>query len=302
MPSPLRCARSSPRRAEADTIPNQGVDDRPATDGIPTAHQQSLRLVSCRRSGSAGQVGPFERRGLDRVQASGPQYGLLPALEADVPHGHVGSSAPVPPTPGRGDPARGHRPLGQGAVKLRRGAVPPHVGGYGHAGHDHPRPHVAELRGAIVHSGCYNRTLTPTASNTNSEAAGPSPDVYHAFSPLLFADRLDRPVLIVHGTDDPNPPTQPEQAVDLYRAILATGGHARSVLLPHEGHAFLFQKSHQALVRAHVRWLRRCGGGGTRGPACRGLPVPAASLNPIGSAWSGRATGRGGARPRPCGG
>ena len=31
-----------------------------------------------------------------------------------------------------------------------------------------------------------------------------------ALQPLLFADRLDRPVLIVHGTDDPNPPTQPE--------------------------------------------------------------------------------------------
>jgi hypothetical protein len=45
----------------------------------------------------------------------------------------------------------------------------------GRPGHDHPRPHVAELPGAIVHSGCDNRTLTPTASNTNGEAAGPSP-------------------------------------------------------------------------------------------------------------------------------
>jgi pimeloyl-ACP methyl ester carboxylesterase len=100
------------------------------------------------------------------------------------------------------------------------------------------------------------------------------PDVYHVFSPLLFADRLDRPVLIVHGTDDPNPPTQPEQAVDLYRAIVATGGHAAWSSSPHEGHAFLFQESHQALVREHARWLRRCGGGGTRGTACRGIPSP----------------------------
>jgi dipeptidyl aminopeptidase/acylaminoacyl peptidase len=144
----------------------------------------------------------------------------------------------------------------------------------GDPGHGHPRPHVAELRGTIVHSGCYNRTLTVDGFQYERRSYWAVPDVYHAFSPLLFADRLDRPVLIVHGTDDPNPPTQPEQAVDLYRAIVATGGHARLVLLPHEGHAFLFQESHQALVREHARWLRRCGGGGTRGTACRGIPSP----------------------------
>jgi hypothetical protein len=45
----------------------------------------------------------------------------------------------------------------------------------GDPGHNHPRPHVAELRSAIVHSGCYNRTLTPDGSSTNGEATGPSP-------------------------------------------------------------------------------------------------------------------------------
>lgn len=99
------------------------------------------------------------------------------------------------------------------------------------------------------------------------------PDVYHAFSPLLFADRLNRPVLIVHGTDDTNPPTQPEQAVDLYRAIVATGGHARLVLLPHEGQRS-WSRSRTRPSSAHARWLRRCGGDGTRGTACRGIPSP----------------------------
>jgi len=109
----------------------------------------------------------------------------------------------------------------------------------GDPGHDHPRPHLAELRGAIVQSGCYNRTLTPDGFQYERRSYWAVPDVYHAFSPLLFADRLDRPVLIVH-----------------------------------EGHAFLFQGSHQAIVREHARWLRRCGGGGTRGTACRGIPSP----------------------------
>jgi hypothetical protein len=174
----------------------------------------------------------------------------------------------------------------------------------GDPGHDHPRPHVAELRGAIVHSGCCNRTLTPDGSSTNGERRSywAVPDVYHAFSPLLFADRLDRPVLIVHGTDDTNPPTQPEQAVDLYRAIVATGGHARLVLLPHEGQrSWSKSRTRPSSASTHDGCGVAAGAAPPRYRLSR-YPVPAASLTPIGSAWSGRATGRGGARPRPCGG
>jgi hypothetical protein len=49
--------------------------------------------------------------------------------------------------------------------------------------------------------------------------------VYHAFNPLLFADQSDRPVLIMHGVEDENLNTSPDQAIALYQAIIATGGH-----------------------------------------------------------------------------
>jgi hypothetical protein len=114
---------------------------------------------------------------------------------------------------------------------------------------------VAELSAAIAHSGAYNRTLTPIGFQYERRSYWQAPAVYQAFSALHFADRLDRPVLIVHGADDTNPATTPEQAVDLYRAIVASGGHARLVMLPGEDHNLRHRESLRAVVDEQRRWL-----------------------------------------------
>jgi dienelactone hydrolase len=117
--------------------------------------------------------------------------------------------------------------------------------------------HLPELKAAIVHNGCYNRTLTPTGFQYERRSYWEAPELYHAFSALLFADRIDRPVLIVHGAEDTNPATTPDQAVHLYQGVVAAGGHARLVLVPNEGHLFQYQETQQALVEAHRQWLAR---------------------------------------------
>jgi dienelactone hydrolase len=114
---------------------------------------------------------------------------------------------------------------------------------------------IPRLAGAMAHSGCYNRTLTPTGFQFERRPYWAAPAVYEAFSALLFADRLDRPVLIVHGTDDTNRATPPEQAVELYRGIVATGGRARLVLLPCEGHTFVHAETHRHLAEVQRDWL-----------------------------------------------
>ena len=61
---------------------------------------------------------------------------------------------------------------------------------------------LAQLPGiaaGIAHSGCYNRTLTPTGFHYERRSLWRAPEIYQAFSALHFADRLDRPVLVVHG-------------------------------------------------------------------------------------------------------
>ncbi|MFE4537470.1 alpha/beta hydrolase family protein [Streptomyces scopuliridis] len=115
--------------------------------------------------------------------------------------------------------------------------------------------HSPGLTGAIAHSGCYNRTLTPDGFQYERRTYWQAPEVYRAFSALDFAGALDRPVLLVHGCEDTNPATPPDQAVALYRAVVATGGHARLLLLPYEGHTFRHRESLDTVAREHGAWL-----------------------------------------------
>ncbi|MET9513575.1 prolyl oligopeptidase family serine peptidase [Streptomyces sp. NPDC002994] len=117
--------------------------------------------------------------------------------------------------------------------------------------------HVPGPVAAVVHSGCYNRTLTPTGFQQERRSYWQVPEIYQAFSALHFADLLGGPVLIVHGAADTNPATTPDQAVELYRAVVATGGHARLVLLPGEGHNPCHRETQSVLVEEHREWLAR---------------------------------------------
>ncbi|MEU1853392.1 prolyl oligopeptidase family serine peptidase [Streptomyces sp. NPDC019990] len=122
----------------------------------------------------------------------------------------------------------------------------------------HALAHCPRLAGAIAHSGCYNRTLTPEGFQYERRSYWQVPELYRAFSALDFADRLKRPVLLVHGLDDTNVATPPDQAVALYRAIVANGGRARLCLLPHEGHSFRHRESLETVTREHEAWLAAC--------------------------------------------
>ena len=118
---------------------------------------------------------------------------------------------------------------------------------------------LSRLASAIAVSGCYNRTLVPTGFQYEKRTYWQAPEVYHAFSPLLFAHRINRPVLIVHGSHDDAHSTPPEQAVQLYRGLVAAGGHARLVVCPGETHRYVYRESQQLLATEYERWIRRCG-------------------------------------------
>lgn len=117
--------------------------------------------------------------------------------------------------------------------------------------------HIPGLVSAVVHGGCYNRTLTPTGFHYEKRSYWTDPTIYHAFSALHFADRLGGPVLLIHGAEDGNPATPPEQSVELYRAIVAAGGRARLVLLPYEGHQYRYRETHRAVDDEHRAWMTR---------------------------------------------
>jgi dipeptidyl aminopeptidase/acylaminoacyl peptidase len=123
---------------------------------------------------------------------------------------------------------------------------------------------VPGLAGAIAHSGCYNRTLTPVGFQLERRPYWAVPELYQAFSALHQADQLTRPVLLVHGAEDDNPATPADQAVAFYRCLIATGGHARLLLLPHEGHTFTYRETQRLLTDEHRAWVDRMATDGAR--------------------------------------
>ncbi len=121
----------------------------------------------------------------------------------------------------------------------------------------HALAHVPGIAAAIAMSGCYNRTLTPCGFQYEHRTYWQAPTVYTELSPALFADRLAGPVLIIHGAQDTHPATTPDQAVALYTAIVATGGHARLVLLPGESHSYVYAESLHTVADEQHSWLDR---------------------------------------------
>ncbi len=84
-----------------------------------------------------------------------------------------------------------------------------------------------------------------------------APDVYTKVSPFFMADKIKRPVLIMHGAEDANPGTTPLQAVKLYEAIRGNGGTARLVMLPNEPHWYTAMESQEQQIYEMLRWFDR---------------------------------------------
>lgn len=67
---------------------------------------------------------------------------------------------------------------------------------------------------------------------------GPPADaeLYRERSPLTYADRIDVPLLVLHGRDDPVVPV--EQSIGLAERVIAAGGDVELHLFDGEGHGF----------------------------------------------------------------
>ena len=97
-------------------------------------------------------------------------------------------------------------------------------------------------------------------------------------SPFSFANKINEPILLIHGEADNNSGTFPIQSERLYQAIQGNGGTARLVLLPYESHGYLARESVLHVLAEQFDWLNRWLGAAScerspRGPAgiC-GLP------------------------------
>ncbi|WP_083749108.1 S9 family peptidase [Pelomonas sp. KK5] len=141
-----------------------------------------------------------------------------------------------------------------GMVDTRRLAVGGHS--YGAFMTANLLAHTDLFRAGIARSGAYNRTLTPFGFQAERRNLWEAREVYQRLSPFLYATQIKEPLLLIHGELDNNSGTFPMQSERLYQALAGTGGTARYVLLPWEGHGYTARESVGQVQWEMSQWLR----------------------------------------------
>jgi dipeptidyl aminopeptidase/acylaminoacyl peptidase len=90
----------------------------------------------------------------------------------------------------------------------------------------------------IARSGAYNRTLTPFGFQSEQRNFWDVPEIYNGMSPFYTANKMKKPILLIHGEADNNPGTFTLQTERYFQAIKGLGGTARMVILPKESHGY----------------------------------------------------------------
>ncbi|MCI5089919.1 prolyl oligopeptidase family serine peptidase [Phaeodactylibacter sp.] len=109
----------------------------------------------------------------------------------------------------------------------------------------------------IARSGAYNRTLTPFGFQSEERTYWDAPEVYYTMSPFMHADKVNEPLLMIHGEADNNSGTFPLQSERMYQAINGLGGKARLVMLPHESHGYRAKESIMHMLYEQDAWLEK---------------------------------------------
>jgi dipeptidyl aminopeptidase/acylaminoacyl peptidase len=117
--------------------------------------------------------------------------------------------------------------------------------------------HTNLFRAGVARSGAYNRTLTPFGFQNEDRTLWQAPDIYAKVSPFMAADKIDEPILLIHGADDNNSGTFPIQSQRLFSALQGHGATARLVVLPHESHGYRAQESVLHVLAETIEWLDR---------------------------------------------
>jgi dipeptidyl aminopeptidase/acylaminoacyl peptidase len=115
--------------------------------------------------------------------------------------------------------------------------------------------HSDLFRAAIARSGAYNRTLTPFSFQSEQRTFWEAPEIYFAMSPFMHADKINEPILLIHGQADNNSGTYPMQSERFYNALQGLGATAKLVLLPHESHAYRARESVMHMAHEMTNWL-----------------------------------------------
>jgi len=117
--------------------------------------------------------------------------------------------------------------------------------------------HTDLFKAGIARSGAYNRSLTPFGFQSERRTMWQAREIYVELSPLFHADKIKAPLLLIHGEEDANAGTYPDQSKRLFHAIKGLGGTSRLVLLPFESHGYQARESVLHVLAECFDWLDR---------------------------------------------
>jgi dipeptidyl aminopeptidase/acylaminoacyl peptidase len=117
--------------------------------------------------------------------------------------------------------------------------------------------HSDLFKAGIARSGAYNRTLTPFGFQNERRTFWEAPEIYFAMSPFMHAEKIDEPLLMIHGIADNNSGTFPIQSERLFHALNGLGATTRLVMLPHESHGYRARESIMHTLAEMVAWFDR---------------------------------------------
>ncbi len=137
-------------------------------------------------------------------------------------------------------------------------------GNFGVAGHSYGAFATANLlahsdlfRAGIARSGAYNRSLTPFGFQAERRTFWEAPEVYLRMMPFAHADKINEPILLIHGMNDNNSGTFPVQSQRMYHALKGLGATVEYVQLPFESHGYASRESVGDVIARMIEWFDR---------------------------------------------
>jgi len=109
----------------------------------------------------------------------------------------------------------------------------------------------------IARSGAYNRTLTPFGFQSEQRNYWEAPQIYYGMSPFMHAEKMNQPLLLIHGEADNNSGTYPMQSERYFNALKGLGATVRLVMLPKESHGYRSRESILHLLWEQDQWLQK---------------------------------------------
>ncbi|KAJ3683048.1 hypothetical protein LUZ60_013275 [Juncus effusus] len=109
----------------------------------------------------------------------------------------------------------------------------------------------------IARSGAYNRTLTPFGFQNEDRTLWEATNTYVEMSPFMSANKIKKPILLMHGEEDNNSGTHTMQSDRFFTALKGHGALSRLVILPYESHGYYARESIMHVLWETDRWLQK---------------------------------------------